>query len=85
MEQELVLSFSLVIQSEKKIQFNLYMMALLQAASFQATEFLFVLILYLLPGNIRQPPLLSGHGYPVAVVCLSFSVIFTSAVLSSHP
>ena len=26
---------------------------------------------------IRQPPLLSGRGHPVAVLCLSFFVIFT--------
>ena len=26
---------------------------------------------------IRRPPLLSGRGHPVAVLCLSFFVIFT--------
>ena len=26
---------------------------------------------------IKRPPLLSGHGHPVAVLCLSFFVIFT--------
>ena len=46
------------------------------AASVPSTNFALIQTLYLLP-VLGGHPLLSGCGHPVAVLCLSFFVIFT--------
>ena len=50
---------------------------LYKAASFQSLNLSLTQMPYLLSFCIKRPPLLSSGGHPVAVLCLSFFVIFT--------